>query len=124
MTQPATTPIRARAIAAAALLAGALALAGCTARVTFDPSGVAPVSVSTTAAAGFLIVRVPASRPASGIEVRTTGAGTVHIPAGHYPPPGRCRIWRPGVPPGQQEPPGDCGDLERRVPPNAVLVIG
>jgi hypothetical protein len=44
------------------------------------------------------------------------------IPPGHYPPPGSCRIWIPGVPPGQQSPPGNCTDLQRRVPPGAVLV--
>lgn len=124
MTNRATTPIRARAIAAATLLAGALALAGCTARVTFDPSGLAPESVVTTAGAGYLIVRVPASRPVSGIEVLTPGASTFQIPAGHYPPPGACRIWLPELTPGQQDAPGACDDLERQVPPGAYLVYG
>ncbi len=124
MTNRATTPIRARAIAAAALLAGVLALASCTARVTFDPSVLAPDSVSTTAGAGYLIVRVPASRPASGIDVLTPGGGTFHIPAGHYPSPGACRVWLPESTPGQQEAPGACDDLERQVPPGAYLVYG
>ena len=26
----------------------------------------------------------------------------VHVPPGHYPPPGHCRIWHPGRPPGHQ----------------------
>jgi hypothetical protein len=26
----------------------------------------------------------------------------VHVPPGHYPPPGYCRIWHPGRPPGHQ----------------------
>ena len=63
MTNRATTPIRARVIVAVALLAGALALAGCTARVTFDPSSLAPESVSTTAGAGYLIARRRRSDP-------------------------------------------------------------
>lgn len=46
------------------------------------------------------------------------------IAKGHYPPPGSCRIWVPGVPPGQQSPPGSCADLYQRVPPGAVLVRG
>lgn len=46
----------------------------------------------------------------------------VDIPPGHYPPPGSCRIWIPGVPAGQQSPPGNCNDLRRRVPPDGVLV--
>jgi hypothetical protein len=49
-------------------------------------------------------------------------AARVQIPPGHYPPPGSCRIWVPGLPPGQQSPPGNCADLQHRVPPGAVLV--
>jgi hypothetical protein len=30
------------------------------------------------------------------------------IPPGHLPPPGECRVWRPGVPPGHQPPPFRC----------------
>lgn len=48
----------------------------------------------------------------------------VDIPKGHYPPPGSCRIWIPGVPPGQQSPPGNCAQLRHRVPPGGVLVQG
>ncbi|HWP19651.1 MAG TPA: hypothetical protein VNO84_11025 [Burkholderiaceae bacterium] len=50
--------------------------------------------------------------------------GPVHVPKGHYPPPGSCRIWVPGVPPGQQSPPGNCAELQYRVPPGAVLIRG
>ena len=124
MTNPTTAPVRARTIVAVALLTGALALAGCTARVTFDPSGLAPESVSTTAGAGYLIVQVPASRPASGLDVLIPGGGTFHIPAGHYPPLGTCRVWLPELTPGQQDAPGACNDLERQVPPGAYLVYG
>ena len=31
-----------------------------------------------------------------------------HVPAGHYPPPGECRVWYPDRPPGHQPPPGPC----------------
>lgn len=51
-------------------------------------------------------------------------APEVSIPPGHYPPPGMCRIWYPGLPPGQQPPPGDCSTLQHQVPPGAVLVFG
>lgn len=47
-----------------------------------------------------------------------------HIPPGHMPPPGECRIWFPDRPPGQQPPPGNCRMLERHVPPGAILVRG
>ena len=48
----------------------------------------------------------------------------VEIPKGHYPPPGKCRIWFPDRPPGQQPPPGECRELQHRLPPGAVLVKG
>lgn len=46
----------------------------------------------------------------------------LHIPPGHLPPPGSCRIWIPGVPPGRQSPPGDCYSLASAVPPGAWLL--
>jgi len=47
---------------------------------------------------------------------------TLHIPPGHLPPPGACRIWVPGIPPGKQSPPGDCDHLAAEVPPGAWLL--
>jgi hypothetical protein len=32
----------------------------------------------------------------------------VHVPPGHYPPPGYCRVWHPGRPPGHQPKPFPC----------------
>jgi hypothetical protein len=32
----------------------------------------------------------------------------LRIPPGHLPPPGECRVWRPGVPAGHQPPPFRC----------------
>jgi hypothetical protein len=51
-------------------------------------------------------------------------AEPVHIPPGHLPPPGECRIWYPDRPPGHQPPPGPCHQLQYQVPPGAVLVQG
>jgi hypothetical protein len=48
--------------------------------------------------------------------------GKLHIPPGHLPPAGRCRIWYPGTPPGRQPPPGDCRVLSRQLPRGAWLV--
>ena len=48
----------------------------------------------------------------------------VEIPRGHWPPPGKCRIWFPDRPPGHQPAPGKCKKLRHRVPPGAYLVQG
>lgn len=48
----------------------------------------------------------------------------VAIPRGHWPPPGKCRIWFPDRPPGHQPRPGKCKKLRDRVPPGAYLVQG
>ena len=58
------------------------------------------------------------------IVVGTPMHQRVDIPKGHYPPPGKCRVWYPDRPPGQQPPPGECRELRKRVPPGAVLVQG
>jgi cytochrome c-type biogenesis protein CcmH/NrfG len=48
----------------------------------------------------------------------------VEIPRGHWPPPGKCRIWFPDRPPGHQPAPGSCKKLRYRVPFGAYLVHG
>jgi hypothetical protein len=50
------------------------------------------------------------------------GKGKFHVPPGHQPPAGKCRIWFPGRPPGHQPPAGDCRTLSRQVPPGAWLL--
>jgi hypothetical protein len=50
--------------------------------------------------------------------------GGDHIPPGHMPPAGLCRIWYDGVPPGRQPAPVDCRTAERRVPRNGRVVYG
>lgn len=45
------------------------------------------------------------------------------IPAGHYPPPGECRIWYADRPAGHQPPPTRC-DRIRSVPRGAALIRG
>ncbi|AWY44276.1 hypothetical protein DKY63_31960 [Pseudomonas putida] len=48
----------------------------------------------------------------------------VAIPRGHWPPPGKCRIWFPDRPPGHQPKPRKCKKLMGRVPAGAYLVRG
>ncbi len=57
------------------------------------------------AATAFALLAVPTGLAAQ--EGRGYSRGYA-IPNGHLPPPGECRVWRPGVPAGQQRPPTDC----------------
>jgi len=61
-----------------------------------------------------------------GVVATTPGAASQHvdIPKDHYPPPGKCRIWMPGMTPALQPAPGDCDHLKQMVPQGAVLVRG
>src|SRR5688500_2794315 len=52
---------------------------------------------------------------------KTTGARTIHVPKGHYPPPGMCRVWIPGTPPGHQPKPAACNALGKV--PNGAFVL-
>lgn len=53
---------------------------------------------------------------------KTPSYAALHIPPGHLPPPGQCRVWFPDTPPGHQPPPGDCNELAGQVPPGAWLI--
>ena len=112
----------------------ALVLAACTPTIQLDASlrGGTTVrshatlsgEVTVVARGGVLTVTIPASRPAGGITVRPARGRPFDIPPGHYPPPGACRAWVPGVPPGRQTPPGPCPEIERNLPRGAYLVYG
>lgn len=56
-----------------------------------------------TACAGPVIVTAP--------SVAIPGPRQLHVPPGHYPPPGHCRLWYPNRPPGHQPPPVPCEQL-------------
>jgi hypothetical protein len=73
-----------------------------------------------TLLAGCTVYAEPAPAPAY-VYHRPAAA---HVPPGHLPPPGACRIWYPDRPPGHQPPPGPCHALQYQVPPGAVLVRG
>ena len=74
--------------------------------------------VKTTILAGFL---------AGALFVQTAPAiakddHKFHVPPGHMPRSGSCRIWFPGRPPGHQPAPGSCRVLSRQVPRGAYLI--
>lgn len=106
------------------MLAILVAVSAC---APIEVRGTAPraqMTIRVEASGDASVVRVPEDRPGGGIDVRRTNGRTFRIPPGHYPPPGECRIWRPGVPPGHQDPPGACDILRQQVPPGAVLIEG
>lgn len=95
--------------------------------------GAVALVVTIGLSAGCSSLRVGSDYPDSGSqghpypsEPERRGEGrhehAIEIPKGHYPPPGACRIWYPGVEPGQQPPPGDCQELSHRVPAGAWLI--
>jgi len=90
----------------AACLAGALALlAGCS--------------------SGHVVVRSEPAPPHSSKSAPSPVQGPVaslKIPKGHYPPPGQCRIWIPGVPPGRQPAPEACLSLHDHIPAGAWVL--
>lgn len=47
-----------------------------------------------------------------------------HIPPGHLPPAGMCRVWIDGVPPGRQPAPTDCQTAVATKPANARVIWG
>src|SRR5262245_46657821 len=48
-----------------------------------------------------------AASPAFAQSRRNDRYGNDHVPPGHYPPAGMCRVWIDGVPPGHQPAPTD-----------------
>ncbi|MDX1811383.1 MAG: DUF4382 domain-containing protein, partial [Gammaproteobacteria bacterium] len=46
----------------------------------------------------------------------------IHVPPGHYPPAGLCRLWETGTPPGHQAHPINCDDIPSPLPANTIVV--
>lgn len=109
------------------LVAVALSLTACAPGAALElqlgPGTSASIELTPVLRAGVLVISIPAERPSGGVTVRADGR-RFHIPPGHDPPPGQCRIWNPDRPPGLQDPPGQCDRLERQVPPGSYLVVG
>ncbi len=47
----------------------------------------------------------------------------LHVPPGHYPPEGQCRVWIPDRPPGQQADAAPCNALGR-IPTGGFILFG
>ena len=63
------------------------------------------------------------SAPAPQPKVSKRAAvASLHIPPGHYPPPGMCRVWLPGRPPGHQPKAVSCAAAVRNVPLGAWII--
>jgi outer membrane lipoprotein SlyB len=58
------------------------------------------------------VVVVPSPPPREPVVV--VEPRQIHVPPGHYPPRGFCRLWYPGRPPGHQPPPMACSQVTGR----------
>ena len=58
------------------------------------------------------------------LSAQSRDRGPDHVPPGHRPPPGMCRIWIDGVAPGQQPEPTDCATAVRERPAGARVIFG
>jgi hypothetical protein len=58
--------------------------------------------------------RIEAARTGTRVDSRadTRSTGNAHVPPGHLPPRGMCRVWVDGVPPGHQPPVTSCAQAE------------
>jgi hypothetical protein len=57
-----------------------------------------------------------------GKQAKSRGPRALHVPRGHYPPAGQCRLWYEGRPPGHQPRPTSCSSLVGRVPAGAFVL--
>lgn len=48
---------------------------------------------------------------------------TIHVPPGHFPPDGQCRVWIAGTPPGRQAEAAACDQLGA-IPAGAFVLFG
>ena len=85
--------------------------------VQAPPPPPAPVVVQAPPPPAVLVVQPPPPPPARVVVVEPRH---IHVPPGHYPPKGYCRLWYPGRPPGHQPPPMACHQVV--VPPGAFVL--
>jgi hypothetical protein len=68
-------------------------------------AGAAPPTPVAAAPAPVVVQPAPPMPPPAAV---VAAPRRVHVPPGHYPPPGYCRVWHPGRPPGHQPKPFPC----------------
>lgn len=88
---------------------------------TVRETGALTVEPAQQVAAAPIVDSPPAER---NLQMAAVQPVPVEIPRGHWPPPGKCRIWFPDRPPGHQPRPGKCKKMRGRVPAGAYLVRG
>src|SRR5690606_15972292 len=105
----------------------AVLLGACAPTITIQTDGdIEPAAIVVTPedTGTFLFVVVPTPRTGGALEVVRADGTVFHIPPGHFPAPGECRVWDPDLPPGRQSPPGARDDREGQVPAGHYLVYG
>ena len=99
-------------------------LPGC---VALSLAALAPMAASAIEANAGADQELADTDQVPGEQVTLRGAAsvppiTIHIPPGHLPDPGQCRVWFPEVPPGRQQPASPCGQFAGGVPAGALLL--
>jgi hypothetical protein len=79
----------------------------------------APTPVAVAPAPAHVAVQ-PAPPVVAPPPVVAVAPRRVHVPPGHYPPAGYCRLWHPGRPPGHQPPPFPCRSVA--IPAGAFIL--
>lgn len=93
--------------------------------ITAGLFGYGPALALTATAGTDLNVADTDQQP--GELVALNGSGNIpavsqHIPPGHMPGPGECRLWFLDRPPGHQPPAAPCRELAGQVPAGAILL--
>jgi hypothetical protein len=90
-----------------ALLPLLLTLSACATRIVVHPAASTPEPVHHSPS------------PVHSVQGPVVSLG---VPPGHFPPPGQCRVWMPGVPPGKQAACVPCNSIDGDVPLGALVL--
>lgn len=81
----------------------------------------ATVTIAGSACARPIVIGAPAPSRAVVVSQRAEPR-VVKVPPGHFPAPGHCRLWYPGVPPGKQPPAVRCSELRNTAGSGAFIL--